>query len=497
MQQYVTFTLGQPGQNRSDASAAVLMLQTLWDINIEMDGILPEWCFHNGAISQSEDLQEHYRQWQQQQSLVFSYCKYPFLLDAEAKRRLLSFDSKIKMESAMQELVAQTWRQGLPVESTFEQLLQFRVRREHLLSDFCGQLWWRLQNKPACLCLPLSVEFAGELGVDAGGLRKECLQLVLRQLYERTALFVELEELPGLMWFRPTASYWTKDFNPDDSQASSQLELHSPEWVEHLPEIAGAIVGLAAFNGIYLDLRLHPLVYRFLVQRRVSAIFEDLRAMHPTLYRSLASLRGADCRSLGLTWSVHLPGGEGDYDLRRGAGDAQALVGPEDVDYFVGSYAEATLVGAVRPQIEGFVSTALGCMAVGSAFSLCSAHDLELLVCGSPDVGRFEELEANCSYVNGYTAESPTIRAFWQVVHGMSEIRKRKLLLFCTGCDRVPILGLKALNFVISYSNNDVDHLPTANTCVNQLNLPDYREPEVTRARLFASLEHHVGFGFA
>lgn len=34
----------------------------------------------------------------------------------------------------------------------------------------------------------------------------------------------------------------------------------------------------------------------------------------------------------------------------------------------------------------------------------------------------------------------------------MSEIWRRKLLLFCTGCDRVPIMGLRALmlDFVIS-----------------------------------------------
>ena len=40
----------------------------------EMGGILPEWCFQSWAISESPELQEHYRQWQQQQSLVFSYC---------------------------------------------------------------------------------------------------------------------------------------------------------------------------------------------------------------------------------------------------------------------------------------------------------------------------------------------------------------------------------------------------------------------------------------
>merc|ERR1712054_253959 len=99
------------------------------------------------------------------------------------------------MEISMQEMVALTYRQGLPVEATFEQLVQFRVRREHLLSDFCGQLWWRMQNLPACLSLPLSVEFVGELGIDAGGLRKECLQLVLKQIYECSRLFCGLEEL--------------------------------------------------------------------------------------------------------------------------------------------------------------------------------------------------------------------------------------------------------------------------------------------------------------
>merc|ERR1719265_2712478 len=136
-------------------------------------------------------------------------------------------------------------------------------------------------------------------------------------------------------------------------------------------------------------------------------------------------------------------------------------------------------------------------MAVGSAYTLCTANDLELLLCGSPDIGRFEELEASCKYTNGYSAESPTVHLFWQVVHAMSEMQKRKLLLFCTGSDRVPINGLKALNFVVSYIATDLDHLPMANTCVNQLNLPKYDSHEMVRDRLYAALEHHVGFGFA
>lgn len=494
MQQYITFTLTQPGQNRSDASAAVLMLETLWDVNIEMDGILPEWCFHNEAISQSEDLQEHYKQWQQQQGHVFSYCKYPFLLTAEAKRRLLSFDAKLRMDSAMQELIAQSMRQGLPPEALFQQLVQFKVRREHVLADFCGQLWWRLQKNPQCLSMPLSVHFVEEMGVDAGGLRKECLQLVLKQLYERTALFAELEELPGLMWFRQAESSWSMDKPADDVQPAT--EFHDPSWIDHLPELAGAIVGLAAFNGIYLDLRLHPLIYRFIVQRSVSVTFEDLRYVHPTLFRSLASLRQWDIRQLGLTWLVRLPGSEASYDLTGGLGDQQAEVAQSDVERFIAMYAEAALLGPMRVKVEGFVKSAVSFMAVGAAFTLCSPNDLEMLLCGTSDLGQFQDLEESCTYSNGFTEQSKPVRFFWEVVNGLAEAWKRKLLLFCTGCDRVPILGLKALNFVVARSTASLDHLPTANTCINQLNLPEYTSLEMTRERLLAALEHHVGFGF-
>ena len=56
---------------------------------------------------------------------------------------------------------------------------------------------------------------------------------------------------------------------------------------------AGAILGLAAFNSIYLDARLHPLIYRFLVQRSVSVSPEDLQTMHPTLSGTAMGPRSA------------------------------------------------------------------------------------------------------------------------------------------------------------------------------------------------------------
>lgn len=396
MQQYVTFTLTQPGQNRTDASAAVMILETLWEVNCEMSGILPERCFHNSAISQSDELQEHYRQWQQQQSLVFSYCKYPFLLDANAKRRLLSFDAQMCMMSCMQELVALSLREAL--QADLESLLRFRVRRSHLLKDFCGQLLWRLRNHPQSLRVSLSVVFEGELGIDAGGLRKECLQLVLRQLCENTSLFMELEELPGLLWFRPNGcerNQMEVDDENDEDEAF-MAGFHDPTWKQHLLEIAGAIVGLAAFNGIYLDLRLHPLIYRFLAIRNLTTTFEDLAAMHPTLYRSLGSLRTTDVRNLELCWNVRLPGSTADFNIAPPSNEA-VIVQPDNVETFIHAYAEAALTGAVRGELQSFTEKAVYCMAVGSAYSLCTANDLELMICGLPDLETSRNLRTAAS----------------------------------------------------------------------------------------------------
>eukprot|EP00913_Durusdinium_trenchii_P035121 g32855.t1 len=106
---------------------------------------------------------------------------------------------------------------------------------------------------------------------------------------------------------------------------------------------------------------------------------------------------------------------------KTGAEEVEA----EELEHFINEYAQGALYGGSEEQVKAFVQSALLCMAVGPAFSLCTANDLELL-----------ELELSCIYANGYHADHLVVKTFWRVVHGMSEIWRRKLLLFCTGCDR-------------------------------------------------------------
>ena len=133
-------------------------------------------------------------------------------------------------------------------------------------------------------------------------------------------------------------------------------------------------------------------------------------------------------------------------------------------------------------------------MCAGPAMALFRPEELELLVCGSAELD-FDALERGTVYQDGYVAESPTMRYFWKVVHGMTETQKKRLLFFTTGSDRVPIKGLGNLPFVVSKNGTEPRRLPTAHTCFNHLLLPQYEDEETLRERLTTAIENAEGFG--
>jgi hypothetical protein len=82
------------------------------------------------------------------------------------------------------------------------------VRRDNLLEDALEQL--RLASSENRLKRPLFVQFAGEAGVDEGGVRKEFFQLALRALLrEEYGMFVR-KPATGRYWLRMPATFPTR-----------------------------------------------------------------------------------------------------------------------------------------------------------------------------------------------------------------------------------------------------------------------------------------------
>lgn len=79
-----------------------------------------------------------------------------------------------------------------------------------------------------------------------------------------------------------------------------------------------------------------------------------------------------------------------------------------------------------------------------------------------------------------------------------------RLLQFITGTSKVPLEGFKALQgisgtqrFQIHKAYGSRERLPSAHTCFNQLDLPDYSSKEQLQERLLLAIhEANEGFGF-
>jgi ubiquitin-protein ligase E3 A len=187
---------------------------------------LPPGSFYNAALSTHIDLVREYTQFVSSQA-VFSWLRYPYLLTAQAKANLVAIAFKSEMERAfLQQRVQQA---GYTI---------LTIRRDHLVEDAFTQL--HALSGPE-LQRPLKVIFAGELGVDEGGLTKELLYTILEKLLDPDYGMFTFNQLSGKNWINRMAS-------------ASAPTVHY--------ELVGMVVGLAVANGVILNVNFPPLLYR-------------------------------------------------------------------------------------------------------------------------------------------------------------------------------------------------------------------------------------------
>ena len=79
---------------------------------------------------------------------------------------------------------------------------------------------------------------------------------------------------------------------------------------------------------------------------------------------------------------------------------------------------------------------------------------LRLLVEGSQQID-LAALQESVRYDDGYSAEHPIIKDFWEIVLEYPDEMKRQLLEFVTASDRVPVDGIQNIMFAIQRSGGD------------------------------------------
>ena len=345
--------------------------------------------------------------------------------------------------------------------------LLLNIRRDHLIEDTLNEV-----SKPDVnLQSELKVKFAGEQGVDEGGVRKEFFILLIRQIFDPNYGMFSYNKRTRLYWFNHYS------FEPKIKY-----------------ELIGTIFGLAIYNNTILDVKLPITVYKKLLG--IKPTLEDMKECDPELYHTLNYLKITNDSNLKEELDSNftviddkfgeklviplIPNGE------------NIMIDNNNKDEYVDLYLDWYFNKSIS---EFFNSFEKGFYRVCDK-KLCqilSPDELELIICGTQLLD-FNELKNACQYEE-FTKESETIKYFWEILLDFSEEEKKKFLSFVTGCDRAPIDGLGSLPITISNGGSDLNQLPSAHTCFNNLILPDYKDKEKMKKAILTAINYSEGFG--
>ncbi|CAG8453048.1 8874_t:CDS:10 [Ambispora gerdemannii] len=417
--------------------------------------------FYNTLVDYIELIAD-FNTWEQRSS-KFAFCQYPFLISMGGKINIMEFDAKRQMETKAKEAFFTILFQK---RVTAPHLI-LRVRRDFLIEDSLNQI---AANEME-LKKSLRIEFVGEDGVDAGGLRKEWFLLLVRELFDPRYGMFTWDEDSNLCWFNP-ASFETSD----------QYYL------------VGVVIGLAIYNSTILDVHFPLACYKKLFNCPVG--LEDLKVFRPAFARGLDKLLTFD----GDVETTFCRDFIGEYEafgeLQRiplvSGGENKPVTNANRKDY-VDRYVNFILNDSISKQFEPF-KRGFNHVCGGNALSLFQPEEIELLVRGSAEPLEIEQLRAVTVY-EGFREDEEIIKNFWFIFKLMDPIMQRKLLTFVTGTDRIPATGLANLALKISCLGEDSERFPIAHTCFNQLCLYRYRSRHKLQSKLQRAIEESEGFG--
>ncbi|GAX74557.1 hypothetical protein CEUSTIGMA_g2006.t1, partial [Chlamydomonas eustigma] len=361
--------------------------------------------------------------------------------------------------------------------------LRISVRRDHVFEDTFHQLRSRT---PEEMRMKLNVQFTGEEGVDAGGVSREWYQVMAREIFDpNLALFIPVPE--GGTTFQP---------NPNSV-------IQSDRGINHLDyfKFVGRIVGKALHDGQLIDAYFTRSFYKHMLG--TSLTYEDIEAVDPEYYKNLIWMLSNDITEvLDLTFTA-----ESDFFGRKELvelvpGGKDLRVTETNKREYVNLIARHRMTTSIKAQIGAFLE-GFWQLVPRTHITIFNDHELELLISGLPEVD-IADLRANTEYT-GFSSTAPVIRWFWEVVNEMTAEDKALLLQFVTGTSKVPLDGFRALQgiggpqkFQIHKAYGPTDRLPSAHTCFNQLDIPEYESKEQLVSKLMVALKQGAtGFGFA
>jgi E3 ubiquitin-protein ligase HUWE1 len=350
--------------------------------------------------------------------------------------------------------------------------LRLKVRHEHILYDS----FMKLSVVPTEKFLTqLSISFAGEPGVDAGGLTRQWFEEVARALFAGN--FGLFGPTPNRRCSQPLA-------------ASGQLQDDHCKYFN----FAGKIVARAMIESVPIDAHMTTAFLKQILGRRPT--LRDLEEIDPGLYNSLLWLQQ---NSIGDDQPLYFSAGVDEITAREielRPNGLEIQVTDENKHEYVARMVENMLHDRCRDQIAAFLDGFYSLVPL-EEIKLFEPSDLDLVICGLPEIN-VDDLRQNCELVIPYRPDHPVIVMFFKVIRAWDKERLGKLLFFMTGSSHVPVGGFHVLRDagvpLTIQPGGSRDRLAVGRTCANTLDLPEYEAEEEMEAKLLYSISECASF---
>lgn len=339
-----------------------------------------------------------------------------------------------------------------------------------------------MKMRPKDMRKRLMVKFKGEEGLDYGGVAREWLYLLSREM---------LNPQYGLFQYSRDDHY-TLQINPDSGVNPDHLSYF---------HFVGRILGIAVFHGHCMDGGFTTPFYKQLLNKPIT--LDDIEGVDPELHRSLTwMLENNITGIIDSTFSVENNsfGVLKVHDLKPSG--TTIAVTEENKKEYVKLYVNYRFMRGIEQQFlalqKGFCE-----LIPNQLLRPFDERELELVIGGisSIDVNDWKKN----TRLKHCTADVPQVVWFWQVVETYSSEMRARLLQFVTGSSRVPLQGFRALQgstgavgprlFTIHLTADvPTQNLPKAHTCFNRIDLPPYETYQLLCDKLTQAVEETCGF---
>ncbi|CAF2360541.1 unnamed protein product [Rotaria sp. Silwood2] len=397
----------------------------------------------------------------------------PFVIPFD--KRVQIFNMLIQQNKSEQQQGAEFLQNGSSIN--------IRVRRGYIYEDAFEKL--SPQNEPN-LRRKLRISFINavgldEAGIDGGGLFREFMNELLKSSFNPIRGLFKLTS-DGYLYPNPNVAFIEENFGP------------------HF-YFLGRMLGKAIYEKFLAELPFATFFLQKILSRSSGKVdIDHLASLDPEMYRNLLYLKNynGNVEDLGLDFTiVNSEIGQTQIIELKPNGRNIAVTDENRIEY-IHLVANYKLNKQINEQVLKFREGLCDVINI-EWLRMFDANELRILISGAPGEIDVNDWKNYSQYKSPYHKEHPVIQIFWKCVSDFTEDQKRKLLKFTTSCSRPPLFGFKELypEFCIQSAGSEIDRLPTSNTCINLLKLPEYADENMLKEKLLYAIQAAAGFEYS